>query len=149
MRRSREYPEHPLVGVGGLIHRDGMMLLIKRRFEPNKGKWSLPGGLLEVGEEPPEAARREVMEELGLRVDVEELFQVANEVVRDDRGQVRYHFVLVDYLMKPLGDEINLNEESDEYGWFHPADVAGLDASLNTKSIALKFGESRNKQGLL
>jgi 8-oxo-dGTP diphosphatase len=53
MRGDREYPAHPLVGVGALIHdREGRVLLIKRKFEPNKGKWSLPGGLLETGENP-------------------------------------------------------------------------------------------------
>ena len=146
MGSRREYPERPLVGVGGLIHRDGSILLIRRRFEPNKGRWSLPGGLVEIGEDPAEAARREVMEELGLEVAIEGLFQVANEVVRDEAGRVKYHFVLVDYLMKPLGDRVTLNEESEEYRWFPPGEVEGLDASENTKKIALNF--ARGGQGL-
>ena len=71
VRSRREYPEHPLVGVGGFIHKEGKVLLIRRKFEPNKGRWAPPGGLLEVGEDPEEAARREVREELGLEVEVE------------------------------------------------------------------------------
>ena len=137
-----------MVGVGGLIHRDGAILLIRRKFEPNKGRWSLPGGLLEIGEDPEEAAKREVMEELGLAVEVECLFQVANEVIRDDAGAVRYHFILIDYLMDPKGDLITLNEESDEYRWFPAEVVEGLNASDNTKGIAKKFMQRETKQSL-
>ena len=142
MRSRREYPEHPLVGVGGFIHRDGKVLLIRRRFDPNKGRWAPPGGLLEVGEDPQEAARREVREELGLEVEVEGLLQVANEVIRDEEGRVKFHYVLVDYLMKPLGERITLNEESDAFAWFEPAEVEGLDATANTKLIARRYAET-------
>jgi 8-oxo-dGTP diphosphatase len=142
---GREYPEHPLVGVGGFIHKEGKVLMIKRKFEPNKGRWSLPGGLLEVGEDPEEAAKREVREELGLEVAVEGLLQVANEVIPDDAGRVRYHFVLVDYLMKPLGDKITLNEESEEYAWFEPSAVEGLNTTNNTRLIVKKYLEMRDK----
>ena len=148
MRSRREYPEHPLVGVGGLIHRNGTILLIKRKFEPNKGKWSLPGGLLEIGEDPAEAARREVMEELGLEVELEGLFQVANEVVRDDAGKVKYHFVLLDYLMTPVGERITLNEESEEYRWFQASNAEGLNASENTKTVAREFVKRGRGQSL-
>ena len=141
MRSSREYPEHPLVGVGGFIHRDGRVLLIRRRFEPNRGRWAPPGGLLEVGEDPEEGARREVREELGLEVEVEGLLQVANEVIRDGEGRVRFHFVLIDYLMRPLGEKITLNDESEEFSWFEPSAVAGLDATANTRMAFRKYAE--------
>ena len=147
MRGSREYPEHPLVGVGGFIHRDGRVLLIRRRFEPNRGRWAPPGGLLEVGEDPQEAARREVREELGLEVEVEGLLQVANEVIRDEQGRVRFHYVLIDYLMRPIGEEITLNEESDEFAWFEPSAVEGLDATANTKLIARRYAERMKTEG--
>ena len=148
MRSRREYPEHPLVGVGGLIHKDGAILLIKRKFEPNRGRWSLPGGLLEVGEDPAEAAKREVREELGLEVEVQGLFQVANEVIRDGAGEVRFHFVLIDYLMTLRGDRITLNEESEEYRWFNAGDIERLNTSDNTKNIARKFIEGEHEQSL-
>ncbi|MDA4123113.1 MAG: NUDIX hydrolase [Thaumarchaeota archaeon] len=139
MPNRREYPEHPLVGVGGLIQDEGSILLIKRKFEPNKGKWSLPGGLLETGEDPEEGARREVREELGLEVKVEGFFSLANEVIRDDRGQVKYHFILLDYLMRQLGGEITLNEESEEFRWFQVGEVERLDTTENTKIVARKL----------
>jgi 8-oxo-dGTP diphosphatase len=144
---GREYPEHPLVGVGGFIHRDGKVLLIKRKFEPNKGRWSLPGGLLEVGEDPEEAAKREVREELGIEVVTEGILQVANEVIKDGQGRVRYHFVLVDYLMRPLGDKITLNEESEEYAWFEPSAVEELNTTKNTRIIVRKYVETRMTSG--
>jgi len=144
MLPGREYPSHPFVGVGGFIHdRQGRVLMLKRRFEPNKGRWSLPGGLVEVGETLEEAARREVKEELGLEVAIDGLMQVADEVIRDDEGRVKYHFVLVDYLMRPLGDKITVNEESEAFAWFEPEEVAGLDVTKNTRLIFEKFVESR------
>lgn len=140
---GREYPAHPLVGVGGFVHKEGKVLLIKRKFDPNKGKWALPGGLLELGEDPEEAAKREVREETGLEVSVEGLLQVANEVIKDDSGRVKYHFVLVDYLMKPLGDRITLNEESEEFGWFAPGAVEELDTTKNTRLIVERYARRR------
>ena len=141
MRSRREYPEHPLVGVGGFVHKDGKVLLIRRKFEPNKGRWAPPGGLLELGEDPEEAARREVREELGLEVEVEGLLQVANEVIKDEEGRIKFHFVLIDYLMRPLGEKITLNEESDGFDWFEPSAVEGLNATVNTKLITRRYVE--------
>ena len=143
MRRSdREYPAHPLVGVGALIHdREGRVLLIKRKFEPNKGRWSLPGGLLETGETLLEAGRREVREEVGAQIEVEELFQVSEEIVRDAEGKARFHFVLVDFLasLNLEGATIVLNEESESFLWSKPEDIKGLDVSENTKRIVEKY----------
>ena len=127
--------------MGGFIHKDGKVLMIRRKFEPNKGRWSLPGGLLEVGEDPEEAAKREVREELGLEVVTEGLLQVANEVIKDEQGRVKYHFILVDYLMRPLGDKITLNEESDEYAWFEPSAIEQLNTTNNTRMIVRKYVE--------
>lgn len=146
MRSRREYPEHPLVGVGGFIHREGKVLLIKRKFDPNRGRWSLPGGLLEVGEEPMEGARREVREELGLEVEVERLLQVANEVIEDEKGRVRFHFVLIDYLMTPVSEKITLNDESEEFSWFEPSAIKELDTTANTRLIVEKYLEEADER---
>jgi len=142
MRSEREYPAHPLVGVGALIHdREGRVLLIKRRFEPNKGRWSLPGGLLETGETLLEAGRREVKEEVGVEIEVEELFQVSEEIVRDTEGKARFHFVLVDFLatVDPEDATIILNAESESFIWAKAKDIKGLDVSENTKRIVEKY----------
>jgi 8-oxo-dGTP diphosphatase len=142
MRSDREYPAHPLVGVGALIHdREGRVLLIKRRFEPNKGRWSVPGGLLETGETLVEAGRREVREELGVEIEVEELFQVSEEIIRDRESKARFHFVLVDYLatLQPADAKITLNEESERFMWFKPKEVEVIDTTENTRLIIAKY----------
>jgi 8-oxo-dGTP diphosphatase len=142
VRSDREYPPHPLVGVGALIHdREGCVLLIKRKFEPNKAKWSLPGGLLETGERLIEAGRREVREELGVEIEVEGLFHVSEEIIKDSEGRTRFHFVLVDFLasLKPEGATVTLNEESERFMWFKPDDVAGLETTENTRRIVEKY----------
>jgi 8-oxo-dGTP diphosphatase len=147
VRKDREYPPHPLVGVGALIHNggDGKILLIKRRFEPNKGRWALPGGLLETGESLAEAARREVREELGVEVEIEELFQVSEEMIKDGEGRVRFHFILVDYLasLRPRDAKITLNEESESFQWVAPDEVRDLDVNDNTRLIAERYLQSR------
>jgi 8-oxo-dGTP diphosphatase len=142
MRGDREYPAHPLVGVGALIHdRERRVLLIKRKFEPNKGRWSLPGGLLETGETLLEAGRREVREEVGVEMEVEGLFQVSEEIIRDAQGKTRFHFILVDFLasLDPEGATVILNGESESFVWTRPEDIKGMDVSENTKRIVEKY----------
>ena len=149
MGKDREYPAHPLVGVGALVHDSaGRVLLIKRKFEPNKGRWSLPGGLLETGETLVEAGKRETREELGVEIEVEELFQVSEELIRDAEGKTRYHFVLVDFLAKvsPEGATITLNEESEAFKWFDPEQVDALEASENTRAIVGKYRRERRRR---
>ncbi len=143
---GREYPAHPLVGVGGFIHDGDKVLMIKRKFEPNKGRWSLPGGLVEVGETLEEAVRREVREEVGIDVSLEGVLQVVDEVITDENDRVKYHFILIDYLMSPLSKVITLNDESEEFAWFEPEQVEVLDVTKNTRLIFRKFVEMQGKQ---
>jgi 8-oxo-dGTP diphosphatase len=146
VRGDREYPAHPLVGVGALIHdREGRVLLIQRRFEPNKGRWALPGGMLETGEMLVEASRREAREELGAEIRIEMLFMVSEEIIKDAEGKTRFHFVLVDYLatLDRPDAKITLNEESEKYAWFRPEDLEGIDVSDNTRRIVQKFVDEK------
>jgi ADP-ribose pyrophosphatase YjhB (NUDIX family) len=101
---SRRYPTRPLVGVGAVIFaEDGRVVLVKRKHEPLAGQWSLPGGMLELGETLEAGAAREVLEETGLVVDVGPVVEVFDRILMDETGQVRYHFVLIDYLCRPRG----------------------------------------------
>jgi len=102
-RSSREYPSRPIVGVGGVVFVGGRVLLIKRRFEPLAGRWSLPGGALEVGETLAEGLAREMKEETGLDVDVGPVVDVFDRITRDDQGRVRFHYVLVHCLCTVRG----------------------------------------------
>jgi ADP-ribose pyrophosphatase YjhB (NUDIX family) len=108
MASSREYPERPLVGVGGVVIVDGRALLIRRASEPLRGEWSIPGGMLELGESLEEGVARELLEETGLQVRVGELIEVfdrivyANDEPRSDDGPAkpRYHYVIADLSLR-------------------------------------------------
>ena len=103
-RVGREYPAAPLVGVAGVVFRGGDVLLIQRGREPMLGAWSLPGGLLEVGETTGEGVVREVFEETGVRVRPVEIIATLDRIVRDEAGRVRFHYVLVEWLCLPVED---------------------------------------------
>jgi 8-oxo-dGTP diphosphatase len=113
---SHEFPTAPVVGVGGVVVRDGKALLVKRGHEPRKGEWSLPGGRVELGESLEDAARREIKEETGLDVEIGPLVEVFDRVHRLD-GRIRYHFVIVDYLcVAPEGDA-RAGDDADDVVW--------------------------------
>lgn len=99
---SREYPRYPLVGVGAIVIKNSEILLIRRGAEPNRGKWSIPGGMVEPGEDPDKAALRELQEETGIIGRVISLFGIYQYIERDKEGRVKYHFLLLDYLIEPL-----------------------------------------------
>ena len=112
---SREYPARPIVGVGAVILTGDPpgVVLIKRRFEPLAGRWSLPGGTVEVGESLEAAAAREVAEETGLVVNVGPIVEVFDRILRDEDARVRFHFVLVDYLCRPVGGQLQHGSDVD------------------------------------
>jgi ADP-ribose pyrophosphatase YjhB (NUDIX family) len=131
----RRYPSRPLVGAGAVVHRGGAVLLVRRRYPPNQGKWSLPGGLVELGERVQDAAAREVFEETGLKVRIEGLLDVGTDLHTDDESRLEYHFVLVDYVARPVGGRLRLNSESTDHGWFRESDVKRLDMSPGTRQV--------------
>jgi ADP-ribose pyrophosphatase YjhB (NUDIX family) len=110
-RSSRVYPSRPIVGVGGVIIQDGQVVLIKRKFEPLAGQWSLPGGSLEVGETLEAGVAREMLEETGLVVDVGPVIDVFDRILLDADQKVRFHFVLIDYLCIPRGGELRADSD--------------------------------------
>ena len=94
---KREYPERPIVGVSAVIFVDKSVLLVRRKQEPAKGQWSLPGGAVELGEGILEALARELREELSVNIVVGGLVGVFDKIFHDHKNQVQYHYVLVDY----------------------------------------------------
>ncbi len=143
-RRSRRYPSRPIVGVGAVIlMRDvttppgdaGRVVLIKRRFEPLAGHWSLPGGALEVGESLEAGTAREILEETGLVVEVGPVIEVFDRILLDEERKVRYHFVLVDYWCRPLGGRLQAGSDVADVAL---ADPNALDASgLTPKATSI------------
>lgn len=93
------------------------MVLIKRKYEPLAGRWSIPGGTLEVGESLEEGVARELAEETGLLVRVGPLVEVFDRILRDEDGRVKYHFVLVDYLCLPVGGRLEAGDDVSEAEW--------------------------------
>ena len=110
---AREYPAHPVVGVGAVVVRDGKALIIKRAHEPRKGEWSLPGGLLELGESLQDAVRREIKEETSLEIAVGPVIETFDRVHKDDHGKIRYHFVIVDFVCWPTSGEAVPGSDAD------------------------------------
>lgn len=126
---SREYPSHPRVGVGAVVVHEGCVLLVKRGGQPAAGKWSLPGGLVDLGETTEEAARREVMEECGLTVRLAGVAGVVNRIIRDAEGRVRYHYVLVDYLAYPESHLVTAGTDAADARWVPLEAVEELDVT--------------------
>jgi 8-oxo-dGTP diphosphatase len=103
---NRHYPDRPLVGVGAVIFRGEEVLLVRRGQEPAKGSWSLPGGVVEVGESLEAALQREVWEETGLAIKVLGITAVLERIFRDDVDKVPYHYVLIDFACEYLSGEV-------------------------------------------
>ena len=121
MNDTRQYPERPIVGVGAVIVNDGKVVLVKRKYEPLKGHWSLPGGMVEIGEPLETALAREMLEETGLRVEVGPVIEVFDRIMRDEERRVRYHFVLIDYLCWPAGGSLEAGSDVTLAIWADPA----------------------------
>jgi mutator protein MutT len=105
------------VGIGAIIIQNGKILLEKRKNDPGRGKWSIPGGLVELGESVEQTVIREVQEETGLVVDAPELIDVVNQTTLDESGKVKYHFVIVDYVVKLKGGTAVAASDAAELEW--------------------------------
>jgi 8-oxo-dGTP diphosphatase len=115
----REYPQSPVVAVGGIILQEGKVLLVRRGQEPLRNQWSIPGGAVEVGEKLAEALRREILEETGLAVRVGKIVEVLDRIIPDEQGRVHYHYVLVDYLCRVEGGRLQPSSDASEACWAH------------------------------
>ena len=145
MSANRRYPTRPLVGAGAVVHRGSRVLLVKRNNPPNRGKWALPGGLVELGENTQDAATREAFEETGLRIDVEALLDVQTDLHVDRNSRLEYHYVLIDYLARPVGGRLRVNPESSAFGWFTEAQIRTLAMSEGTRRVVRLFFTQRRR----
>ena len=120
---KREYPDRPLIGVGAIIIGRGRALLVRRATEPLKGEWSIPGGMLELGETLRTGVAREAKEETGLDVVPIEVLDVYDRIVADPDGRTRYHYVLIDYLCEVAGGELRAGSDATEVRWITRAEL--------------------------
>ncbi len=123
-RPSRQYPAQPIVGVGAVIMQHGKVVIVKRRFEPLAGQWSLPGGRLELGETLEAGLAREMREETGLDVQVGPVVDVFDRILLDPERKVRYHYVLIDYLCRPVGGSLTHGSDVAAAEFADPGELA-------------------------
>src|SRR5258708_2124357 len=123
---DRTYPDRPWIGVGVLVMREGKVLLIQRGRDPGRGLWALPGGMVDLGETARQAAAREGLEETGLVVEVGEPYWVADALIRDDAGRLKYHNVILDFLAAADAGEPRCADDAMDVRWVGPDDVEGL-----------------------
>jgi 8-oxo-dGTP diphosphatase len=124
---KRQYPAQPIIGVGAVILHKGKLVLIKRGSEPGKNKWSIPGGLVELGETIVETTVREVEEETGLKVEVQRLLDTVDNIEYDEGGRLRYHFVIIDFLAFPRSGSLKAGSDVLEARWIPLSEAEDYD----------------------
>jgi 8-oxo-dGTP diphosphatase len=135
---SREYPERPLLGVGGVVIHEGRALLVRRASEPLKGEWSIPGGLVELGEKLVDAVKREVLEETGLVIVPGEVLELFDSIWKDADGRYQYHYVLVDYLCRVFGGELQAASDVSDARWISPDEIDNFTLRPATQAVLRK-----------
>jgi 8-oxo-dGTP diphosphatase len=147
----REYPAQPMVGVAGVVIDGDRVLLVRRAREPLKGEWSLPGGLVELGERLTAAVRREILEETGLRIRVDAVVKVLDRITKDGAGRVKFHYVLVDFLCRvedasggatKRRARLKASDDASEARWVRRRDLAKYSLAPATLRVIEKAFES-------
>lgn len=139
----REYPSNPIPSVGAVVCDGDRVLLVLRGQEPSRGKWSVPGGVVELGESIAEAARREVLEECGLKIAPGEVIAVRDAIIHDEEGRIRFHYVLVDVVARCLGGELAARSDILDARWVPEGELAGYDLTKGLLSV-LQLGLAKS-----
>jgi len=138
----REYSQTPLCAVSGVIFdSEERVLLVRRGRPPARGKWSLPGGVVQLGEELEEALKREILEESGLVVEGGPLLAVSSRIVRDQDGKIQYHYILLDYLCRFVQGQLRAGSDAEDVGWFEWNTLEGLDLTEGVLGVIRKGRE--------
>ena len=135
---KRDYPDRPIVGVGAVIVRDQRAVIVRRGGEPLAGEWSVPGGVLELGETLRQGAEREALEETGLTVRAGEVLEVFDSIVPDASGRLQYHFVLIDFLCEYVSGEIRAGGDAADARWVTLAELPQLSLRPTIEAVLRK-----------
>ena len=142
---DRRYPKRPLIGVGALILDRDRILMAQRGKEPLKGWWSLPGGLLELGESLADGIRREVREETGLEIRPLGILEVFERIMRDAGGAPEYHYVLIDYMCRVAGGTLRAGDDVCRVEWVRRRDLPQLQITEGTLAVIEKAFRERRR----
>jgi 8-oxo-dGTP diphosphatase len=135
---KRDYPERPIIGIGAVIVHRNRVLLVRRATEPLKGEWSVPGGMLELGEKLRDGVRREVLEETGLKVEPGDVLDVFDSIFRDEKGRTQYHYVLIDYLCRLVSGEAKAGSDVSEVRWVQEDELAAMELRDSIEQVMRK-----------
>ena len=135
---TREYPDRPLIGVGAIIVENNRVVVVRRAHEPLKGQWSVPGGVLELGETLHSGAAREALEETGLVVEVGEVLEVFDRILRDGYGRVQFHYVLIDFLCRRVSGELRAGEDASEARWVTAEELKNFPIADSAQAVLSK-----------
>ncbi|MGQ9483578.1 MAG: NUDIX hydrolase [Desulfosoma sp.] len=144
---GRQYPRRPLVGVGAVVFLEGKVLLVRRGREPAYGLWSLPGGLVKLGESLQAAVQREVLEETGLHVKAVDVVACLDRVLRDTAGHIAYHYVLVDFLCELLSGRLQPGSDALDCAFFFPESLKDMPLTSGAAEVIHKAEKTRCRGG--
>jgi 8-oxo-dGTP diphosphatase len=145
---NRRYPDQPFAGVGGIIFRGDKVLLIRRGSMPSLGKWSIPGGLVELGESLSAAVQREIREEVGLEVEVIDLVAALDRVILDENGRIEYHYILLDFLCEAVEGDPLAATDADECIFVSLKDLPLYDLTRGTETVIRRAFEKALEKGI-
>jgi len=143
---TREYPPYPVPSAAALVYHQGALLMVKRKFAPGAGKWSLPGGKIEVGETAQYAAAREVLEECGVRIKIRELLNAVDAIFYDNAQRVRFHYLILVYLGEYISGSPQNSPETLDVRWIPLRDIAVYDLTGTARSAIEAWECKRRKQ---
>ncbi|HMK28676.1 MAG TPA: GNAT family N-acetyltransferase [Terriglobales bacterium] len=146
---KREYPEHPVVAVGAVIIHEGRVLIVERGTAPRKGEWTVPGGVLELGETLRQGTEREAREETGLVVEAGEILEVVESIYPDSQGGAEYHYVLIDFLCRVISGEAEPQSDVSRVRWIRPEELGTMPLIGKTEQVIAKGFARCNPQGFV
>ena len=147
-RAEREYPTRPIASVAACVFKDDRILLVQRGTPPSKGQWSVPGGAIELGESFEDTAKRELDEECGVEIEVDDIFDVENFIIRDEDDNIQYHYVVTYVTANYISGNIRPGPEEMDVCWATKEELMSLDMNSITRGYILKAFEKVNSISL-